>query len=165
MRSWWWHVVGAPACVLAEWLVLGSSRGAAGSKNPWLEPRTALGAPSPRQPRRLLPVATSCHVDIWRKANVGRNSTRPETAGKDLMGGAKAGRAGASRQPGSQRGRRDFHDTSRERAGPKPYGWAPRACKPSRMGGWVAGKHRGCRARSGGGVKLKPGGGGVGWRR
>ena len=56
--------------------------------------------------------------------NIGRNSTRPETDVKNIIGGAKLGRAAASRQLWEpKRKEKDFHDMSQECTKLSQRGW------------------------------------------
>lgn len=69
--------------------------------------------------------------------NTGRNSARPETDVKDIMGGAKLGRAAASgqlREP--KRKEKDFHDMSQECTELSQRGWEQLVCGPRRTAGW-----------------------------
>lgn len=76
---------------------------------------------------------------------------------------------GPSRELGpagrSQRGRRDFHDTSRERVGPSHMAGSRWPANPAGLEAGVARSQGGFRAGSGRGVKLQLGGSSVGRRK
>ena len=69
--------------------------------------------------------------------NIGRNSTRPETDVKNIIGGAKLGRAAASRQLWEpKRKEKDFHDMSQECTKLSQRGWEQLVCGPRMTAGW-----------------------------
>lgn len=86
--------------LLDEWLALSSRRrGAVGSKNQKLKSCNPLSCPfSPCK----LQAPPSSHVlprvQLEEGKNIGRNSAGPETDGRNIMGGAKLRRTGASGQ-------------------------------------------------------------------
>lgn len=96
---------------------------------------TRPGSPSSRQ----LQAPPSSHilprVPLEEGKNIGRNSTRPETDGQNIVGGARSGR-----EPERKEGF-PLHESGVSRA--KPQGWEPLAGQPSGTGGW------GCRAGPG----------------
>ena len=137
--------------------VLSSSR----KQRPEVETRPGLPSPAPPPPTspRLLPVATYCHVYLWRKGRAQAETPHNQKQmARTLWAGPSGGEPGpaSGREPERKEGF-PLHESGASWA--KPQGWEPLAGKPSRMGSWD------CKGRVGRGLVLQPGDGGVGGRK